>query len=413
MKPYRILLDPAVAEMGTGVDTPPADAGALNDPELAQAFDNPFQSLDDKTVKKPDEPATPPAEKPDEKKPEPAAAKKDDAAKTPPPAKDDKKDKAAAPPAAKPVPKELKAHNEQLLKELREERSAKSELEKQIQAAKAAGESTAKLSQELAQSKKDIERLKGELGAAKFSVSDDFKRNHQMPWERAVKRIQGQIEQLQVVVGKNEETGEFSYRPAAWKDFYEAYHLPTGQALARIRELFGDNAPVVNQFLFELQQKAQSYQDAQEDERQGWEKRQQEMETTKIREQEAIAEMWEKVNSDIATKHPEWFGEDPDDTEGNELLKEGYQLVDSAYSNQSLTPQQKVLLDAHIRHRAAAFNRDQHRIARLTSRITELEEKLGGKKASAPGAIRKEGGESAVPTQKGILEELDSSLFDA
>lgn len=400
-----LLLDPAVADTGTtsGVDTAPTpDLGPVHDPAMAEAFSDPFESLDSKVKSKPEEA---PALEEKELEPKPDAKKE---VKTPEAKKDDK---AAAPQPKKGEPAGLKQHSEQLLKELKEERAAKAQLQKEYEASKAAGENLSKVTQEIAASKKEIERLRGELGAAKFTLSDSFKSTHQVPWDRAVKRIASQVEQLQVIVGKD-ENDQPKYRPAQWKDFSEIYQLPTGEALSKIRAAFGENAPVVNQFYFDLQQRATAYQDAQEDERSQWQSKQQQAETAKIQEQTAIGEMWEKVNGDIATKHPDWFGEKPDDPEYNTLMKEGYKLVDSAYGNNNLSPQQKVLLDANIRHRASVFQAREYLITKLTARNSELEEKLSGKKASSPGSSQRIGDTTTQQPDKGVVEGLDSSLFE-
>jgi len=117
------------------------------------------------------------------------------------------------------------------------------------------------------------------------------------------------------------------------------------------------------------------------------------------------------IRKDISEKNPQWFGEDPNDPEGNELLKEGYKLADEFFKRDDLTPQDRTIFEEHARHRLAAFPRLLRMVSTKDARIAELEEKLAGKKASQPGAVRREGGETASPQPTDILD--DPELMDA
>jgi len=373
---------------------PPPDTGILNDPELAQTFENPFEALDTKLKVAPPE-------------------KKEEAPPATPPKVEAKKEAAPVEKPQKPtaVPKALKEHNEQLLSELRAERKQREDYERKFKEFEKKDLDTSKLAQQIAESKKEMERLQGELRASKFETTEDFKARYDKPIARLAARAKADVEQLPIIIGKDEDTGEVKTRLATWNDMLELYNMPYGLAVGHVKRLFGDNYDVVKDHLKALHDRMDEKQAALEDEKVNWQKRSQEEDAKRISEREAISEMWERVNKDISAKNPEWYGEDANDPEGNELLKEGYRLVDSAYNNPTLTPQQKVILDANIRHKAAAFGRDQHRLMKLSSRVAELEEKLNGKKASAPGAVRRDGdGGSAVP-QKGILE--DDELTEA
>jgi len=374
--------------------TPAPDTGFLNDPELDAHFADPFEKIDEK-VKTPKV-----EEKPkEEKKPEATPDKPKVEAK-----KDDKKD--VPTPKDKPVPKELKEHNEKLLNELKEERRIRQELEKKYSDAESKGKDTAKLAAQIAAKEKEISEIKGELSAARFSVDDTFQKTYVAPLARKVESVKSRIGQFKVIVGTDEATNEVKTRQATFDDVMSLYNMTEADALEASHRLFGPvHSQAINSHLSQLHDLADKRDFALQEERGAWEKQAQERETTKLREKEAIGQMWEKVNSDLTTKHPEWFGENPDDPEGNELLREGYRLVDSAYNGDNLTPQQKVILDANIRNRAAAFARDQHAISKLNARIAELEEKMNGKKQSQPGAVRREGGETIVSEAVDFLDD--------
>lgn len=237
-------------------------------------------------------------------------------------------------------------------------------------------------------------------------MDDTFKKNYVAPLERHIESVKSRIGQFRVITGKDEASGEAVTRPATFDDFVQLYSMPEGAMADAAERMFGaTNARRVERYIDDARALVEKRDLALDDEKNNWQRHKQEEETKLIREREAIGEMWTKVNQDLSEKHPEWFGEIEGDEEANKLLKEGYELVDSAYNNEALTPQQKVVLDANIRHRAAAHARDQYLIAKKDARIAELEEKLSGKKASAPGAVRREGDGTAQPTQKGILED--------
>jgi len=392
--PPPVATPPPSPTQFTSPEPAKSDVSIMNDPDLEKAAfgdGDPFQKLDEKVKPKP---ATPePEKKPEAAKPD---EKKDKT--TPAPSPEKKKDK--------PEPAGLVAHKEQLLNELKEERRIRKELEAERDKLKTGSQDSSKLAQEIAASKKESERLQAELRAARFEVDDKFKAQYVKPLERHLDSVKTRIAQLKVITGIDEATQEKKTRPASYDDFLQLYNMTDGDMVETAERMFGSTqARLVEKYVFDARNLVEQREVALQEERTNWQSRKLEEETAAIREKEAIGEMWTNVNKDLAAKHPEWFGEIEGDEDGNKLLKEGYELVDSAYNNQSLTPQQKVVLDANIRHRAASFPRAQYMIAKRDARIAELEEKLGGKKSSAPGAVRREGDGTTPVQQKGVLDD--------
>lgn len=413
MKLHTILLDPNPAVAPEGGGTAVADApdpgaaapepGVLEDKELDAAFENPFGSLDEKVKPKPAETKTDKAD--DKTKPDSKTAPKPEEKKVDPKAKVDPKP--AKPEEFKGKTAGLKENHDRLLNEKKELEAKYRDLESKYAKAEAAGKDTSKLAERLAAVEKERDEVRGELAAARFMPSDEFKAKHQGPWDRMWQRIQSEVKGMKVITGqRNDETGEVPTRAATMNDFLELKKMPLPEALEMTDKYFTPAAAsLVKQRLTALDDMEADWNASLENEKASWQKKQQEAEATRIREQEAIGSMWEKVNADITSKNPEWFGEDPNDPEGNALLKEGYELVDSAYGKNNLTLQQKVILDANIRHRAAAFARDQHKITKLTARVAELEEKLAGKKSTAPGAVRRDGDSNTPEPETPILQD--------
>jgi len=378
-------------------NTPAPETSVLNDPELEAQFSNPFQSLDEKVKPKAKEEPAP--EKKDEPKPEAekAETKKDD--------------KVATPPKEKPVPKQLKEHNDQLLNELKEERRVRQELERKYKEAEEKGKSTSKLAEQIAAKEKEIAEIRAELSTAKFSESDDFKKNYVTPLARKVESVKARIGQLKVITGMDENQQPVT-RAASFDDIMSLYNMSEGDALEATQRLFGPvQSRAVDRYLSDLHELAERRDIALQEERGNWESRVRETETKKLREREAIEQMRSVIRKDIAEKNAQWFGEDPNDPDGNELLKEGYKMADEFFKRDDLPPQDRTIFEEHVRHRLAAFPRLLRTISAKDSRIAELEEKLAGKKASLPGAVRREGGETIKSEETDMLQ--DPELMEA
>lgn len=335
---------------------------------------NPFDAQYEKLKAKPT-PAKPEDKKPDDK----SAGDKIDAT---PPAKDDKK--------VSEGPKALRDQLEKTNGELKTTRERLQQLESKEKEWEARGKDTTALAAQIAAEKKEKETLQSELRALKQEASPEFKDKYDKPFNQAAEYAKRVIEQMTVT--ETNDAGEPVTRQATWDDFAQLYRMPSNKSIKLINQMFGDTAPVVIQEMRELQKLDYTRQTALQEEKAQWSQREQADTAKRAQEREGIQSMWQTVNKDIAEKHPEFYQSDPADPDGNTLLEDGYKMVDSALSNrESMTMQQKVILDANIRHRAAAFGREVHRRQKAEARVAELEAEKAELKGSGPGSTKRAG----------------------
>ena len=364
---------PAAAPAPAAATTPaPAPKSA---PEASGGEPDAFSDLDTKAtapkVKKPD--AAPPKE--GEAKPDPKST----------PAPEDKDAKTFQ------SPKALREAHERSKTELATVKATLAEKERILAEREKNGGDTTKLSEAIAAKEKRISELEGEIRNVKFEVSPEFKAKYEQPFNDAAEYGAEQINQMEVT---DPETG--TVRPASWdKDFAAIYQLPVGKALTVAKELFGDGAPIVMQHYHELHRKDRERSKAMEGEKANAKTREAEAIQNRTRNQEAAKVAWEKVNKDIVERNPDKFGDDPADAEGNELLKSGYALVDKAFDQGErgkMTMQQRITLDANIRHRAAGFSRQLHRANLLKQEVADLKAEIEKYRGGGPGPTARTAG---------------------
>lgn len=262
-----------------------------------------------------------------------------------------------------------------------------STLETKIKDYESRGKDSTALAEQLAAREKELETIRGELRAARQEVSPEFKAKWEKPFKQAADYAKSVIEQL-IVTGEDGNT-----RQATWDDFAQLYNLPYTKAIAGAQAMFGDASQVVVNHLTELQRLAFQKREALEEEKANWKKRETEDAARSASERQATEDMWGKVTKDIADKKPHLFAPDPKDPEGNELLTEGYKIVDAKPE----TLEQRIIQAANIRHRAAAFPRLIHRLDRAKERVAELEAENAELRGSGPGPTKRTGGADPAP----------------
>lgn len=341
-----------------------------------------------------------------------AAKRQKPAAETPAaPGTTDKKTEtpaAAAPAAAaKPgdalpagTPKQLR---EQLTKVERERDDNASEvgrLRAKISDYEKKGLDTTALSERLTTAENENRTLQAQIRALKREASPEFKEKYEKPFHQQAEFAKRIIEQLEVTEGEGQQP-----RRATWNDFVSLYNMPYNKAVTLAKQLFGDASAVVVQHLTNLQQLDFTRSQALKEEQERWQQSEHEEVARAAREKEFVQSTYTSVNKDIAERHPDWYLEDPKDPEGNALLKEGYALVDS----QPSTVQEKIVRDAHIRLKAAAFPRLVHRLSRLQEQLEDANAKIAELQGSAPGAGQRRAGSGDAP-QSGARKDWKTDL---
>jgi hypothetical protein len=126
-----------------------------------------------------------------------------------------------------------------------------------------------------------------------------------------------------------------------------------------------------------------------------WKQIEQDKTAARATEESQFKEAWGKVNEDLASKNPE-FKHRENDTEGNALLDKGFSLADLFFSDNrtKLSFKDRVVLDAHVRNRVAAYPRMERDLKSKDAKIAQLETDIAELRGSRPGAPRPAGTEA-------------------
>jgi hypothetical protein len=387
----RILLSPD-APTDRGADY--ADAFAGIDAIEGSGLDNPMGSPSQQT---PQEVAPAPAVS----APEVQAAAPADLAKPKnedffnldkfTPKKDEPASTAKAEPA-KPEPTSIKQFREQydLTKKERDDFAAKvSELERARSEGtrKEVEEATKSLKAEMDSIRKNAEELDTEVRYLNYTRSAEYKQKYETPLREAWQTALGDIDGLRVTDADGTE------REANHHDIMAVLNVPVAKAAIIAQETFGPAAPEMmhhRRRLLELTQ-------ARDKSIAEWKEKgaQREVERSKQVEgrQSRSRELFESQFSDYEKSHPQLFGREDGDDDGNKLLDESDRLIRIALKGEGVDAdmgyEDKVDLitkaQAQVALRARAYGRERLRVIRLQQKVAELEKKVGKVRSSEPG----------------------------
>lgn len=361
-------------------DIPPAPEPA---PDQTQADLDAFSAMEARWDKRN-------APKPEEKVPD----KTEDKATEPPAKEPEEKVPEAPPDKTRPdktisQPKALRQQIDSLTGELKAKSTAYAELEAKYRALEPKGKETTALAERLASTEKQLEETRASLRAAKQELSPEFKEKYDKPFDEAAATARTEIEALAIV----DEEGQ-PVRQANWeKDFANLYNLEYIEAKKRSKQMFGDDSGLVMEHYLRLHRMANERNKALEAEKAQWSERTKADEARRVQQREAFEQASSKVEQALVAKHPDLYGEDPKDPEGNQLLKEGLALVDSTPK----TLQDAAVLKANIRLRAAASFRLAAQNKRLAQEVADLKKTLEELKSSGPGPTKRPSGAEPKP----------------
>ena len=390
----RILLSPD-APTDRGADY--ADAFAGIDAIEGSGLDNPMGSSPQMLQQTPQEVAPAPVasapEVPASTPAEPSKAKTDDFFNldkfTP------KKDEAA--PAAKiepakPEPTSIKQFREQydLTKKERDDFAAKvSELERARSEGtrKEVEEATKALKSEMDTIRKNAEELDTEVRYLNYTRSGEYKQKYETPLREAWQTALGDIDGIRVTDSDGTE------RDANHHDIMAILNVPVAKAAIIAQEMFGAAAPEIMTHRRRLLELTQSRDKSIAE----WKEKgsQREVERSKQVEgrQSRSRELFESQFSDYEKSHPQLFGREEGDDDGNKLLDESDRLIRIALKGEGVDAdmgyEDKVDLitkaQAQVALRARAYGRERLRVIRLQQKVAELEKKVGKVRSSEPG----------------------------
>ena len=416
----RILLSPD-APTDRGADY--ADAFAGIDAIEGSGLDNPMGSSPQMSQQAPQEVAPAPVasapEVPASTPAEPSKAKTDDFFNldkfTP------KKDEAA--PAAKielakPEPTSIKQFREQydLTKKERDDFAAKvSELERARSEGtrKEVEEATKALKSEMDTIRKNAEELDTEVRYLNYTRSGEYKQKYETPLREAWQTALGDIDGIRVTDADGTE------RDANHHDIMAILNVPVAKAAIIAQEMFGAAAPEIMTHRRRLLELTQSRDKSIAE----WKEKgsQREVERSKQVEgrQSRSRELFESQFSDYEKSHPQLFGREEGDDDGNKLLDESDRLIRIALKGEGVDAdmgyEDKVDLitkaQAQVALRARAYGRERLRVIRLQQKVAELEKKVGKVRSSEPG--QGEGTSTAARTVPKSAEDAIDELPSA
>lgn len=240
--------------------------------------------------------------------------------------------------------------------------------------------------------------LETELSHQNFEKSEEYQQKFQKPFVTALQFAHNEIGQLKV------EMEDGTSRPGTKEDFNRLLQVGTGDANKIAIDLFGNAAPEVMAHRRKILELNMLRNQAIEEYKTNREKIEQERLVDQQRQAKTAEELWSKTLNEQVEKYPQFFKAKDGDQEGNQILEDGFKLVDLVFSKAELPLQKRIELTATVRNKAAAFDRVAHENKKLSDRIAELENELKGYKESAPS-----GSEPAQPTEREMTwdQELD------
>jgi hypothetical protein len=299
---------------------------------------------------------------------------------------------AAKPEPTKPEPTSIKQFREQydLTKKERDDFAAKvSELERARSEGtrKEVEEATKSLKAEMDSIRKNAEELDTEVRYLNYTRSGEYKQKYETPLREAWQTALGDIDGIRVTDADGTE------RDASHHDIMAILNVPVAKAAIIAQEMFGAAAPEImthRRRLLELTQ-------ARDKSISEWKEKgaQREVERSKQVEgrQSRSRDLFESQFSDYEKSHPQLFGREDGDDDGNKLLDESDRLIRIALKGEGVDAdmgyEDKVDLitkaQAQVALRARAYGRERLRVIRLQQKVAELEKKVGKVRSSEPG----------------------------
>lgn len=385
----------------------PTSAVELENPGLKSAFDE-LDKLDADPT--PPEPAK---EAPSSDKPPESTAPNKDAPKEA--AKSKTEDDIEVPTTR--TPKELREWGKSQAKLAKDKEKEITRLNERLKALESSPRETGReetaVKERLATLEKQLEERDNEVKLFRYERSQEFDDKFQKPYVQGLKAAYALVTGLTVKEKGATPDDPPTERQAAQKDFDAVLSLSEGPAWRKAKELFGEDAQIVYthyQKLFGIKQDADN---AISTHRQKAAEQEKTDIATRARETEGISKMWREANDGLQNKYPKWFKPVEGDEEGNKLLENGYQMADSFFTQRaSMTPQQRVILDAQVRNRTAAFPRLVFQLKQARTELEAAKKELQGFKESTPGKPKRTSDGKFVSTETPRFEDAIDALRD-
>jgi chromosome segregation ATPase len=289
------------------------------------------------------------------------------------------------------------------------------DLEKEVPTTKAERQ---QLATKLADMEKRMAEKESEIQFMNYERSGEYKEKYEKPYQDAINSAYEDISQLTITEDDRtqpaDDEGKYPTkdRPAKSSDFDQIYQLPLGAAAKLAAKKFGpESAAIVMDHWREVRNLAKSAVGALNSWKETSTKREEEQKTQSIQTRERVAGLWTQVNADIKEKNKDLFNERPDDNEWNEELGKGTKMADAYFSDRSQQPvEQRVIFDAHVRNRIAAFPAQVSENRRIKAQLEQANKDLAALRGSAPGAPDSQNPNPPAEESTGALDAFDKVL---
>lgn len=249
------------------------------------------------------------------------------------------------------------------------------------------------LADRLTELEKRYNETLSELNFANYERSPEYKEKYEKPYVDAVNNAYQEISELTVTEEDRtqpaDENGVYptKERQATKSDFDQIYQLQLGPATKLAAKKFGPEAvSIVMAHRAKIRDAAKAAVGALNQWKESAAKRAQEQETQTIQTKQRVEGLWTQVNNDIRSKNKDLFDERPNDSAWNEEFKKGTAMADAYFSDRSNQPvEQRIIFDAHVRNRIAAFPALASENNRLKSQVSQLQKDIAALRGSDPG----------------------------
>lgn len=304
----------------------------------------------------------------------------------------------------------IEQQNQVIEKTQRERDDYKRQLE---ETRKQGGGDVGVLTKAVADSKKEIERLTGELAKRDYSTHPDFKSKFEKPFSDAAEYAREIVESLKVQTGVDDEEKPV-LRQAEWKDFAKIYSLPRAAAVDMAEQMFGKYAGDVMRQFDDVHRSQRAKDNALTEWQTGATEREQKTREEQLMETKKMGDAFNSVTNDFIESDP-LFQEKPEDAERTALWNKSQEIVDRAYfGRDKFSKTDLAVLDAAVRLRAINEPVLRAKLAQVQAELAEYKERVEGKEKSTNGKTRKTGETPAAGAKPEAWDkELISSLKSA
>lgn len=273
-----------------------------------------------------------------------------------------------------------------------------------------------RLAEQIARQQETIGQYEQVLAVHAFENSPKYAQEFRQPYVEALNKAYEDISELVVNVptGEKDENDEpvMRQRAATKQDFDYIYRLPRAQARQAAKQMFGDDADEVMDHRRKVNELADRAIKAVEAHKTNYKKVIEEEQGKQAQSRQAMSALWSKANEQISAdpRFSHLWGEDKEDPDFNTALAKGFQMADMFFSDErdKMKPADRVVFDANIRHRVAAFSGLAHRVTKLKSALDAANATIAELKGSKPGAPTPSGGAPAKPAITDSIAGIDT-----